>query len=401
MDNVTHALAGALLAAAVCQVRERHGGDPSPGFRRAAFVAGVVTAELPDADLAYAGAPMGMGNLGYLLHHRGHTHTVLFALVGALVTWGIVQWIRRRTSRPGEGGALLLLSIAGTLSHLALDYTNSYGVHPFWPVDARWYYGDAVFIVEPWFWVVSLPPLFFIARRTAWRALCAVLLAVILVASWRVSMVAEGVAVALTIGAVVWTLVARAATPRRRVTLALAGWGVLELIFFAASVSVRRTVVAEVGSAYRDLALSPTPGNPFCLSALLLRVDGDVYSARRATLATMPRVVDEGACTGESAPRDGAARASRWEERWVGSVADLRRLAQSDCTAAAALRFIRIPRWERRDDGTVVISDLRFGEVNGSFATVAVEPGEACPRHVPGWEFPRRDLLNTSADAPG
>ncbi|WP_370466973.1 metal-dependent hydrolase, partial [Salmonella enterica] len=47
---------------------------------------------------------------------------------------------------------LAAIACLATLLHIALDFTNSYGVHPFWPFDNRWYYGDAVFIVEPLFW---------------------------------------------------------------------------------------------------------------------------------------------------------------------------------------------------------------------------------------------------------
>jgi inner membrane protein len=39
-------------------------------------------------------------------------------------------------------------------SHLFLDAFNSYGVHPFYPFQSRWYYGDAIFIFEPWFWLL-------------------------------------------------------------------------------------------------------------------------------------------------------------------------------------------------------------------------------------------------------
>lgn len=399
MDNVTHALAGALLAAAVCQRRDRSEGEAPRSFRRAAFIAGVVTAELPDADLAYAGAPMGMGNLGYLLHHRGHTHTVLFAIAGALLTWLVILALQRDLRRPSESRLLLLLSFAGTLSHIALDYTNSYGVHPFWPVDTRWFYGDAVFIVEPWFWIIALPPLLFVAQRSIWRLLCGVLLAIILVASWRVSMVGSGVAMVLTIGAVVWTLAAWRMSPRARVAGALAAWSIFELTFFVTSAAARAMVREQVGSAYRDVALSPAPGNPFCHSAILARVDGDSYSAGRATITTFPTLVSRATCEqGARVPAAGSdERAIRWEEHFRAPVQELRELGASNCTASAALRFIRIPTWERFDDGSLVISDLRFGDREGNFASVRASPGSACPRHVPDWEFPRHDLLNAGS----
>jgi len=51
------------------------------------------------------------------------------------------------------------------LSHLLLDFTNNYGVRPFWPFSERWYSWDLVFIVEPVLLVVLtlgliLPALF-------------------------------------------------------------------------------------------------------------------------------------------------------------------------------------------------------------------------------------------------
>jgi inner membrane protein len=39
-------------------------------------------------------------------------------------------------------------------SHVFLDFLNNYGVRLLAPVDWRWFYGDAVFIVDPILWVV-------------------------------------------------------------------------------------------------------------------------------------------------------------------------------------------------------------------------------------------------------
>src|SRR5512139_2178916 len=95
MDNVTHALAGALLAGATVQHLARRVGPQSPAIRRAAVAIGVLTAELPDVDLFWSGPSLGMGKLAYLLHHRGHTHTVVFAVAAAVAVWGIALAIRR------------------------------------------------------------------------------------------------------------------------------------------------------------------------------------------------------------------------------------------------------------------------------------------------------------------
>ena len=39
-------------------------------------------------------------------------------------------------------------------SHLFMDWWNGYGVRPFYPWDPTWYYGDLVFVVDPWVWLM-------------------------------------------------------------------------------------------------------------------------------------------------------------------------------------------------------------------------------------------------------
>ena len=51
----------------------------------------------------------------------------------------------------------------GVLSHLLLDWTNNYGLRPFFPFNPRWYAGSFVFIVEP-----VLLALFFLALILPW-----------------------------------------------------------------------------------------------------------------------------------------------------------------------------------------------------------------------------------------
>jgi hypothetical protein len=69
MDNVTHTLAGLLLAEGALALRRgRTGREPSGRLRTVAAVVGAVGANLPDADVLYTTA---VGDpLAYLLHHR-------------------------------------------------------------------------------------------------------------------------------------------------------------------------------------------------------------------------------------------------------------------------------------------------------------------------------------------
>jgi inner membrane protein len=50
---------------------------------------------------------------------------------------------------PPRWGLLFVFAYIAGLSHILLDFTNNYGVRPFWPFSERWYSWDIVYIVEP------------------------------------------------------------------------------------------------------------------------------------------------------------------------------------------------------------------------------------------------------------
>jgi len=145
MEPVTHFLTGATLARA--------------GFNRKTALATVtmtLAAEAADIDIVayFKGSAVGF------IEHRGITHTfagipVIAAIVTGLV-WGMdALWQRHRRARkqapPPErrwGWLYLFACIAG-LSHILLDFTNNYGVRPFFPFSRQWYAWDIVFIIEP------------------------------------------------------------------------------------------------------------------------------------------------------------------------------------------------------------------------------------------------------------
>jgi len=55
---------------------------------------------------------------------------------------------------PPHWGLLFLFAYLAGLSHILLDFTNNYGVRPFWPFSERWYSWDIVFIADPVLWAV-------------------------------------------------------------------------------------------------------------------------------------------------------------------------------------------------------------------------------------------------------
>ena len=125
-------------------------------------------AEAPDLDVLgrFRGAAFGFA------HHRGFTHSFLGIPLTAAVTVGVVYLIWRLRGRrtnnpklPPRWGLLFFYACLAGLSHILLDFTNNYGVRPFWPFWEKWYSWDIVFIVEPVMWVLLgfglIAPLFF------------------------------------------------------------------------------------------------------------------------------------------------------------------------------------------------------------------------------------------------
>ena len=51
-------------------------------------------------------------------------------------------------------GQVLLLAALSILTHPILDTLNTYGVRWLMPFRGDWYYGDTLFIVDPWLWLV-------------------------------------------------------------------------------------------------------------------------------------------------------------------------------------------------------------------------------------------------------
>ena len=148
MDNICHTLTGAALGEAGLKARTRFGNATL-----------MIAANLPDLDvLVYA------TSASPIAFRRGWTHGLLAQLLLPIaltaVMW-LVDRLPRRTpparsdsaSPPLHVGWLLLLSYIGVGSHVFLDFLNNYGVRLLAPFDWRWFYGDALFIADPWLWL--------------------------------------------------------------------------------------------------------------------------------------------------------------------------------------------------------------------------------------------------------
>jgi inner membrane protein len=144
MDPLTHTLVGANLAAT------RLGRNT-----RLAAPALIIGANLPDLDAILYFTGHDDLALGF---RRGWTHGVLALVVLPLIQTGLLLLYARVRGAPASPPLrpvwLLALSFLAVLTHPALDWLNTYGMRWLMPFDGTWTYGDSVFIMDPWLWLI-------------------------------------------------------------------------------------------------------------------------------------------------------------------------------------------------------------------------------------------------------
>jgi inner membrane protein len=250
---------------------------------------------------------------------RGWTHGVLAqALLPVLLTGVLVaidRWRPPVAGRPSaRAGALLVLGYIGVLSHVAMDWLNNYGVRLLMPFSEHWFYGDAIFIVDPWLWL-TLALGVILARRGRRARIAAV--AVLLAAAYIGVMVVSARAARQQV-------IARWTAIEGRPPAALMVGPVLITPF-------RRAVIVDAGDHYRRGTFTWLPARLDLDPSRVPKMDGDPAVAR----------------------------------------------ARSDPRFRAILRWSRFPYYEltRTPEGTrVVVADMRFGP--RLFNAVTVVPDE-------------------------
>jgi len=363
---------------------------------------------LPDFDALYT--RITPQPLGSLLHHRGHTHTFVIALPLGLVALAVlVGFARRRNWRltRRDLGWLSALALAGGPVHIALDSSNNYGIHPFWPFYNGWFYGDSVFIIEPWIWAVLVPPLYFLVETRIAKGLLLALLTAILALCFVRELVPRSMAIAVSAAATGMTLAAWRAAPRARVALGVAGICLVTLGFAGVGRAARTRVSSLAASDFpasttHDLVLTPMPANPLCWSAILIQTEDRLYHARSGAFAVWPSFIAASDCPfgADAMPTAPARRVEapvrpelRWTRQFSAPRDELAALSQH-CVAAAFLRFARAPYWTAERGGARVVGDVRYDRAPDlDFSDVPVRRGARCPGFVPPWTPPRIDLL--------
>ena len=145
MDPIAHTLVGAVLAETGLKRVSR--------YATATLLIGV---NLPDID----GIAKFWGPDASLYFRRGWSHGILALVVLPLLLAGLIWLWKRWRSRAADDrqafrlGWIIALSFLAVCTHPLLDWMNTYGIRLLMPFDERWFYGDTLFIIDPWIWLV-------------------------------------------------------------------------------------------------------------------------------------------------------------------------------------------------------------------------------------------------------
>lgn len=377
MDNLTHSLIGAAFVRTL----------PKRLQRPELYWASILGSNAPDADFLVNFWP-GANSLDYLVHHRGYTHTFLFApLVGLLSAFGA----KKATGTKSWSFALIAVAIAACFLHIGADFLNNYGVHPFTPFLNRWYYGDSVYIVEPLIWFSLLP---FIATeaekqwaRTGWWMLSGAMIILV----WLFPNFGTPLSGSLTLFFSTSALLiyrSRSAPLRAAIattlfasvlgTFAFGGYRAREI----AQDHWRNETKGE--EIWSDSSSTPMPGNPLCWSLWVAAKSTTEFRYRLAKVSLWPSVFPVTECdplppTAHTADVTPSAFSSNLSIRWVHesnlSFQDFEDFKEKSPDFRRFLSFARFPFIKKLPNGATVVGDLRYDrQASLGFAEFEIAP---------------------------
>ena len=380
MDNLTHSLVG--LASAKAGL-ERLSPYATPVC--------LVSANIADADFV----TLFFGDRWTLLqHHRGITHSIIGTLViGFLVPLVAVAIerlavkARKKTARIRFPG-LLIVSLITAATHPLLDWTNNYGLRPFLPWNGRWFYGDLVFIVDPYIWLLLGGVCFLLTSNSrsqmrSWAILASGIAMLIGWATWRSGADAGPLRVLLIIWVLALLILAmlrvsgshkyvRRSAVIVALVLLVAYWGVLAFAHrsaLAGTFLVANKVAATRGESLVRIAAMPTVATPL-----------EWQSVAETDLAMYRFTV------GVGNDKNGASKSVAWRryEKPTGQTAQLVSSAEGDRRAQILFGFARFPIGRVNADNCVgqalvQFADLRYTEPGASRGNFSVNIPVDCP----------------------
>lgn len=440
MDNITHSLFGIATAKFVNAKVNKNKDKRTTYFL---YFISIFAANFPDLDILMS--IVDPGPLGYLLHHRGHTHTFLYLIPQVLLLFGLSIFGFKIKDKKVILWGLGLVSVNMVL-HIFLDYQNSYGVHPFAPFNSKWFYNDNLFIIEPLLWFTMLPMLFTpipplwkgelwtqgygrIRKNVTW-VLALGFFMMVLVAAYRATYLSGFTFVMLGLIFIIYMSILNRKSDVTKSLVALISAAVIMQTFAVARTLAYKSVyefeshslhaksvadtealsktsrgenadlsvqTAEVVPKIFDVILSPLPANPFCWKFLTVvsnqktnyLIRTGVYQNSNFSLGACPDAAYQRVHQGRNAHETNPVYV---ESTYSSSLQMLTEDLGSEalnCKRDQWLQFVRAPFREQMH----VYKDLRF-ERESNFTKIDVnDPKVRCVRFKVPWVPPRQDLI--------
>jgi inner membrane protein len=385
MDGLTHSLVGLTSAKAGLE-------------RLSPYTAAVciLSANAPDIDVV---SGLFGGRSALLQYHRGITHSIVGTLVlGVLIPsilFGIERAIANWRQRPPtiRYRGLLAASLIAAATHPLMDWTNNYGVRPLLPWDGRWFYGDLVFIVDPYLILILGGAAFLLTSNRRWKIVIWSLVAVVFTfIIMRVSQQRVPGVGGLTVARIIWIsgvavlLLARSFGFHKRVGKPLAVgalsfvivyWGALAWAHHAAyrnAEAEANAIALRHNERFIRLAAMPTAANPFQWQCVA-ETDHAMYRFLIG-VRDQPSTVD-------GRPDASPAAVERYEKP-TGQAERLVSAASRDPRAQVLLGFARFPIARVESDNCigqalVQFADLRYTEPGASRGNFSLSVPVPCP----------------------
>jgi inner membrane protein len=380
MDNLTHSLVGLTAARAGLE-------RLSPG----ATALCVLAANSPDCDIAIR----FFGDRWTVLqHHRGITHAivgvVVLSLLLPLLFYGVDQLWARFRKQPAKVKlrGLMIASLIVTATHPLLDWTNNYGVRLFLPWSQQWWYGDLVFIVDPYLWVILGGASFLLSARTRigkviWAVLAAALTALIVASPRAGNLSNPRLVTGLWIAAIVILIVlfVTGAAKRWGNKIAFAGIGLV--LFYWSLLGIAHSLALENGYEVASRLVAPnreTISRMAAMPTVANPLDWDfVFETERATYRFRLGLLSD------NNPLAGVVS----YERPTGDLAEVMQSVSQQRPAQVFLGFARFPVARLADphcttQTLVQLADLRYTEPGRSRGSFAIELPVDCPASIEG-----------------
>lgn len=405
MDNITHTAIGAVFTECLYQKITKNS-EERPKLRKGLHILSAFACNLPDFDLLMQILDSSL--LGYLVNHRGHTHTIiglitqlgLLALVYALFT---NFFIKTPVSKKNHFYFLYIASF-GLASHVLLDFLNTFGVHPFWPFNNSWIYGDSLFIIEPLLWITAALTIFHLTKSLFFKfsflgftLLSPLIFSYVGLSSWSTA------AFVLIYSAVLFLILQK--TKPNLLNTARLGFATLLLIItlftFQSSYSKNylRTTLQNIETELPliDLVAIPFSSNFMCWNFLGVfgddkeyKVYSGVYSSSLLTLNYCSTSIKKRTYHPSADQQVADVKYIKFDGIYSQKTSVLKELFELNCQTKTWFHFARVPFFFEG-----ALHDLRYSlRSKKNFAQLNIEDESIpCPLTTPPWTPPRADIL--------